>query len=145
VPGDELFLEHVHMTFKGNYLLARSVFRTIAEMAPPALEPAADKSTVLGEEECARRLAQTERTRWKFATEMYDQLLHGPPFTSQFDHAERLARWRDKLTAMRARLKAGGIDEAIADCRQAVETNGGDWMLRMQFGDLLSDAGHPMD
>jgi tetratricopeptide (TPR) repeat protein len=145
VPGEELFLEHVHMTFKGNYLLARTVFQTIAELGPAALEPAGDTSAVLSEEECARRLGQTEWTRWKFAKEMYDKLLDGPPFTTQFDHRERLSRWHEKVTAMHGRLKAGGIEKAIADCGKAAEGNGSDWMIRMQLGDLLSEAGRPRD
>jgi tetratricopeptide (TPR) repeat protein len=143
VPGDALFLEHVHMTFKGNYLLARTVCETLADVAPPALGPAA--VAVPAESECARRLGYTEWTRWKYATQLYDQLLDGPPFTSQFDHAERIARWRDLLAQLQGRLKAGGIDQALADARGAVEANGGDWMMRMQLGDLLSEANRPAE
>src|SRR5262249_15521096 len=29
LPGEDLFLEHVHMTFKGNYQLARTLFEVI--------------------------------------------------------------------------------------------------------------------
>jgi tetratricopeptide (TPR) repeat protein len=145
VPGDALFLEHVHMTFKGNYLLARSVYETLAEMAPPALGPAANNRTVPAEAECARRLGYTEWTRWKYATQLYDQLLDGPPFTLQFDHAERIARWRAMLAQLQGRLKAGGIDKAMVEAQSAVEANGGDWMMRMQLGDLFGEANRPAE
>lgn len=34
IPGEQLFYEHVHLTFKGNYLLAKTVFQQVQEILP---------------------------------------------------------------------------------------------------------------
>ena len=34
IPGGDLFYEHVHLTFDGNYLLARAVFDQVCEALP---------------------------------------------------------------------------------------------------------------
>jgi tetratricopeptide (TPR) repeat protein len=147
VPGDELFLEHVHMTFKGNYLLARTMLDTIAALAPPpALAGGAGQPMVPGEEECARQMGQTDWSRWKVMIPLYGKLLAGPPFTGQYDHAERMAAWQQHLRALEKRFKdGGGYGKAVADYQRTIERHGNDWMIRLQFGELLSEAGRPRD
>ncbi len=141
VPGEEFFLEHVHMNFAGNYLLAHTVFETLTKPAPAALGPTAPETAApLSELQCAERLAQTEWIAWKFGTKIYEQLIQGPPFTFQCDHRERCGRWEKKLAAMEARLKADGYKTAIAQYRTAVEQSPDDWMIRMNFGQLLTET-----
>jgi tetratricopeptide (TPR) repeat protein len=141
VPGEELFLEHVHMNFKGNYLLARTVFDTITNPAPPALGTPSNQATPLSEEQCARRLAHTEWNESYHGTKTYELLLKGPPFTFQLDRVERAERWKQRLAELRERLKAGGIQPAIADYQQAIQAAEGDWMIRMNFAELLTEIG----
>jgi len=142
VPGEDFFLEHVHMNFKGNYLLARTLLETITKVAPRRLgQGAGDAAAPLSEQECAARLAQTEWNEWKFGTRIHEQLIQGPPFTSQLDHVERSKRWKDKLAAMHTRLQAGGLKKAVAEYQRAIQTAASDSMIRVNFGDLLSEIG----
>ena len=41
IPGEDLFYEHVHLTFAGNYLLARTMFASRAKCSPNRYDPAA--------------------------------------------------------------------------------------------------------
>jgi hypothetical protein len=38
IPGNELLLEHVHLNFKGNYILAKTVFGQIESLLPWSLK-----------------------------------------------------------------------------------------------------------
>jgi tetratricopeptide (TPR) repeat protein len=134
IPGKEFFLEHVHMSFKGNYLMARTIFEAMPSLAPGAC-PAP-----LSETQCALALAHTEWNEWKHGTQMYERLLSGPPFTYQLDHEEERRRGRETLAAMKARLRAGGIQMAAAQHHKAIEASPNDWMLRLNYGQLLIEC-----
>jgi tetratricopeptide (TPR) repeat protein len=134
IPGEELFLEHVHMNFKGNYLLAHTVFESIPNLAVSAA------TAPLSEAQCAERLARTEWNEWKHGTQISERLLSGPPFTFQLDHEDRCRRWRENLAAMHARLKSGGVERAVARYQKAIAESPSDWMLRVNFAQLLSES-----
>jgi Tfp pilus assembly protein PilF len=139
IPGDELFLEHVHMTFTGNYVLARTVFEAI--MNPPlASLRSASEGVTLSEQECADHLAQTEWNEFKFGSKTHELLIKGPPFTLQSDHVERSQRWTAKLDALQKRLNEDGIKKALAVYQKAVPAAPGDWMIRMNYGQLLTEC-----
>src|SRR5262249_28203215 len=99
LPGEALFLEHVHMTFQGNWLLARTVFEALMQQ-PPAALGAGGSGEPLGEAACALRLGQTEWNEWKFGGKVYERLLEGPPFTWQLDHERRCQQWKERLEAL---------------------------------------------
>jgi tetratricopeptide (TPR) repeat protein len=142
LPGEELFLEHVHMNFRGNYLLARTVFESIVELAPSALG-GGEKAAPLSEQECAERLGQTQWNELKVVAQIADMLDHQPPFTSQLDHRERNRRWREKQQALQKRLQDGGLQKAVAVYHKAVQANPGDWMIRLNLGHLLTECNAP--
>jgi tetratricopeptide (TPR) repeat protein len=142
LPGEDLFLEHVHMTFRGNHRLARTVFEALTDPAPAGLGEPAPGPAPLAESECAERLAQTQWTEWEFGSKIYERLIQGPPFNLQPDHEERCRRWKEKLAALRARLDAGGLRESVAAYRKALERADRDWMIRTNFAQLLSECGN---
>jgi tetratricopeptide (TPR) repeat protein len=142
-PGDELFLEHVHMTFAGNYLLARTVYEALRGASLPALaRPVEALPVVLPEDECRRRLARTEWDELRIARQMSKQLLSEAPFTLQFDHAERSERVKEHIKVLEQRFQADGVLRSIAAYEQAIQRSRGDWILHLKFGDLLLEVGN---
>lgn len=174
-PGEEFFFEHVHMTFSGNYLLARSLLEKVTEVLPASVKGRGEKPGVLTEEQCAERLAHTEWTRLKLIT-LIQQLLQQPPFNNQSDHVKRDARWHLKGMSSRAQVstivsalgQAGGMCQlwplgwraetmlkahdhlspeslrtAVAVYQRAIDQAKNDWMLRMNFAQLLLECGDP--
>ena len=146
VPGEDLFLEHVHMTFSGNYLLGNTVFDTVTR---PALGPLAqaDQADVppLTERQCAESLAHTEWDEWKSGCDLYHGQLQEPPFSFQLDHAARCQRWKDKLTALEMRLQANARRDVIAEYQRAAAGPSADWMIHLKFGDLLAESDRPAE
>jgi tetratricopeptide (TPR) repeat protein len=141
VPGEDLFLEHVHMNFKGNYLLARSVFRAITQLpSPPGPPGTAAGPAELTEVECAKRLAYGMWGAYYAESEVRG-MFRGEPFLGQLDHAERDRRWDARIQERDNELNKGGVTEAIAAYQRALEAAPNDWMLRESFADLLAASG----
>jgi tetratricopeptide (TPR) repeat protein len=127
VPGEDLFYEHVHMNFHGNYVLARAVFDRVMGKAPGLSEP-----------ECAERLAFTGWNQYKVYSEVAARIARAP-FTNQLDHARRAAaveRWLGEL-------RRSAPQQALAMYERAVAANPSDWMLRENFAAFLEAHGNP--
>jgi tetratricopeptide (TPR) repeat protein len=139
IPGEELFLEHVHMTFEGNYRLAHTLFESIEVVAPPALRGRSAKATPLSAKECAERLGYTDWNELRSVTTIYGMLTTLSPFTLQLDHLPRGRRWWKKVEALQARLVADGYGKAVAKYEKAARGAEGDWMIPMDYGQLLID------
>jgi tetratricopeptide (TPR) repeat protein len=113
-----LFYEHVHPTFNGNYLLAR----TLAEQVEPLLpEDLAARSRMLTTwpslGDCARRLAWTDWARQAVLQDILARV-NEPPFTAQVNHEAQLKT----LTAVLEGLSPALLPVGQAQARSACET-----------------------
>ncbi len=117
LPGAELFYEHVHLTFEGNYLLARTVAAQLETLMPKTVKGGATASqdwpSIQG---CARRLAWTDYYRRAGLSEILGRV-GSAPFTGQMNHEETT---RD-LRAMVDRLGPAGASTGLAEARRASE------------------------
>ena len=141
VPGEELFYDHVHMTFDGNYLLARAVLEAAAERLPasfreraPAPAPPATRDL------CAERLALTVWDRYRIAVEIM-KFTGVPPFTDQYDHLERRAGMYEALDALERGLTPEALTQAARTYEAAIRASPDDWQLRNNFGWLELNRG----
>jgi tetratricopeptide (TPR) repeat protein len=141
VPGEDLFYEHVHLNFSGNYRLARSVFQKLQEVIPPSIRAQAqDRPDALTEQECADRLAYSGWNQYQDVGQIREQFRQ-PPFINQSDSAERERRWSKRLEELRQYRQPKHLEGAAAQYRKAVQGAPGDWMLRLQFAGLLNEMG----
>ncbi|MGB2819369.1 MAG: tetratricopeptide repeat protein [Phycisphaerae bacterium] len=137
--GRELFHEHVHMTFKGNYTIAAAVFDKVVGMLP---KPVARRSTggpgPLPIETCERLLAFTGWERYRLASSM-ERITARPPFTFQLDHAT----WQAARRADIERLRRFTLPEArtgtLAVYRAAIERDEDDLLLRANLALCLQN------
>jgi len=142
VPGADLFYEHVHLNFEGNYLLAR-LFLDRLERALPGLGARGDSIPVPGPEECARLLALTPWDRAQASATMVGAMSR-PPFTYQADNDSRVAALREEQRRLVERAKEpGAFEEARATYEAALEFSPEDPVLYRRFGRFLLDAGEP--
>lgn len=143
IPGEALFLEHVHMTFAGNYQMATTIFAALLDRPTGILATNRDKhANPIPEARCAELLAHAEWNRWKSLSVIGDRMMKEPPFTLQLDHEADAKRMLDRLASMYKDLQSSGIQKALATQSQAVQTTPGDWMIRMKYADLLSESGN---
>lgn len=141
VPGEELFYEHVHLNFSGNYLLAKTIFCQVEHILPQWVAMRKARSSpaesVLTEAQCAQRLAYNDWTGYNIAYAVLNAHLKQAPFTNQIYHDEQVRQFEQKLRALKAGLTPEALKDIAAQYRQAIEHEPADWMLRWQYALLL--------
>jgi tetratricopeptide (TPR) repeat protein len=105
--GGGFFFEHVHLTWQGNYLLARLLAEGVAGTI------SGSRATWLSPQDCAVELGYTAYGRSMEAREM-EQLTGRPPFTRQTSFARMRIRLAAEITASDASLAAPGALQAVA-------------------------------
>lgn len=138
ISGNELFYEHVHLNFTGNYWLARAIAEQItAVLKPPVLNGhAAAGTNWISEQECAAQLGLNEWDRSQ-TLEIVRQRLDGPPFTLQLNHYEQSQRVQQELAEWRTNFSAQTIAECLHRCERALASNPNDWVLHQKLAQLL--------
>jgi len=138
IAGTELFHEHVHLNFHGNYLLAKAVFEQVEKIFPNR----ASESTRAGrpfvtEIDCAGYLAYTDWDRYKTAGKVLNGFLKKPPFTNQLYHDERIKEMEQNLTNLKLSLTPEVLKKVATQYCQTIEKDSSDWMLLERYGMLL--------
>ncbi len=140
IPGAEFFYEHVHLTFEGNYLLARTIGEQVETLLPESVRRMAEPQRPWPSlADCARRLAWTDCERIEAVSEILGRL-SDPPFSSQIDHNEQVKR----LTLQEENLRPGtkaALTRALIFCSESLATTPDDAVLQAQYARLLSLAG----
>jgi tetratricopeptide (TPR) repeat protein len=120
VPGAELFYEHVHLTFEGNYALARSIAEQVEKLLAQKLPATSRPWPELGD--CAQRLAWTPRSRQMAFSDILGRLLD-PPFTLQSNHAAQ----QQRLAALAREIAPVDAPAAVREARSACEAALANW------------------
>ncbi len=136
LPGTDLFFEHVHMTFPGNYYAATALYENVTTLLP--------ESITHGEHPVAMSL---ERVRHAMPVTVWDEMtmLNGildlanrPPFTGQLDHSARLTSLLARQSELRSRLILGEAEQVEGLFLSAIDQRPDDIALRLRYGSLLN-------
>jgi tetratricopeptide (TPR) repeat protein len=142
ITGEELFLEHVHMNFKGNYILAGAIFELVEKILPEQIKlNKADERPFPAEEECARHLAYTNWNQYKIADQVLDEFIKQAPFTNQLYHNQRVKQMEQELNSLKANLSPEVLNEVEVQYRWAIQQTPSDWWLHWKYGELLEYLG----
>lgn len=141
IPGEESFFDHVHLTFDGNYLIARTVADQAALRLPAELRRR-DAGIWASANQCAARLGLTSWHEYQMFQAFQRRLLEAP-FTNQLNHVERQARVLQKLAELRPSLSPAGLEEAARVCREALTNSPQDPVLHESLGRVLAAKGEP--
>ncbi|HTV40344.1 MAG TPA: tetratricopeptide repeat protein [Candidatus Sulfotelmatobacter sp.] len=145
LPGDELFYEHVHPTFDGNYLLALTLAPKLERLLPANLISQAPASQAWpSEAACARRLAWSDWNHEQALAEMASRLGE-PPFTGQLNHDAELKKIRSEIERLMPATQGAGIQAAENLCEQALNSAPDDPVIREQLAVLEQSSGNLAD
>ena len=133
LPGADLFYEHVHLTFQGNYLLASVLARQVEQLLPSVIAPAKDAWPEIAE--CAKRLAYTDRAGQLALSEILSRLTD-PPFTWQLNHAEQVRRLAGLSRSLASPDSPASLRDAQASCESALAHFPDDPLLHQELGEL---------
>lgn len=137
--GEDLFYEHVHLNFKGNYLLAQAVFEQVEKILPERIHRqranAYPMRTLTG---CAQDLAYTDWDKYDIANKILNDFIKKAPFTNQLYHKEQVEQMEQNLKALHDNLTPEVLKEVDLQYRWAIENNKEDWLLRHKYGHFLN-------
>ena len=131
ITGSDLVYEHVHLTPRGNYLLARAMLLEIASQLPSQAGKAIQGESIPSEADCERWLAFTRHDRSRVAAEMLRRLQE-PPFTNQLNHSAQVFR----LMAS-AETSDESPNDTAAQYQWAIAQRPDDRILHFNFGVFL--------
>ena len=137
--GEELFYEHVHLNFSGNYLLAETIFKEVDRILPERIKRQKSNLPLLTEDQCAKDLAYTGWNRYNIAKQNLDTLIGKPPFTNQLYYNKSVGQKQQQLKALEVYLTPAAIKEVAAQYIQAINKAPRDWRLHWKYGVLLTD------
>jgi tetratricopeptide (TPR) repeat protein len=142
VPGQELFYEHVHLNFKGNYFLAKTIFEQVEKILPQELAKLqqTDNHQILTEDDCAQRLAYTGWDRYRIADKVLNGFIKTPPFTNQLYQQQRLIQMEQNIEDLKMYLAPEALENAALQYRQAIQKSPSDWRLHWNYGKLLTEG-----
>ncbi len=136
LPGDDLFYEHVHLTFEGNYLLARVLAPEVENLLPQnvAAQVPADRPWP-SEADCARRLAWSDWDKQEALADIYSRL-NDPPFTGQLNHDSQVEKLKTSLDKLAPATQPAGVHAAEISCENALAMAPDDPVLLEQLATL---------
>jgi tetratricopeptide (TPR) repeat protein len=136
LPGDDLFYEHVHLNFDGNYLLARTIATKLESFLPE--QTAAQTATGQAwpsEADCARRLAWSDWDKQEALAEIFSRS-GKPPFTGQLNHDAQVQNLKTSLDRLMPATQSTGIKTAQDLCENALALTPDDPTLHEQLAEL---------
>jgi tetratricopeptide (TPR) repeat protein len=141
IPGEELFYEHVHMNFFGNYLLAESVFSQVrAILLEDFRSPTSGGTLLLSQDRYASLLAFTMWDLNKILGRVLERITR-PPFTNQIDHDLRKKKILERMTQLKNFLSPKVLDLVQQVYERALEKRPNDWMLHNNFAEFHRERG----
>ena len=139
IPGREVFDDHVHYNFAGNYVASRAIAAALLAVLPGGA--AGDSTGLPSAEAVARRLGYTPASRYATVTTMAARRA-SPPFTAQLDAAGQTAFLNAEADSLRPSTQPHALRRALADVEAVLAEHPDDRTLRAEHGDLLARTGN---
>ena len=136
VPGQHLFVDHVHFTFAGAYVLARAFAQEVAAVFPEIFfaasfpDEAGMREAMFYTPWCERRIAQIMAERRRL-----------PPFTDQADNAAQRGQLEATLQARTKDIARSDLNEWRSRYEELQARYPEDFFLAFQWGAALFEMG----
>jgi tetratricopeptide (TPR) repeat protein len=140
ITGNELFLEHVHLNFHGNYLLAKSVFDQINMILPQKVIQNTKSNFILTDSLIAGDLVFSELANYQINESVLNDYVKKPPFTNQLYHNETVDEMQAIIDAFRNKINQDMFDKINDEYQKAIQSNPTDWMLHWKYAGLLAST-----
>ena len=140
IPGLNLFYEHVHLNFAGNYLLALGFAEKIRGLLPASFR-GHDQGDWASEDLCERRLAVTVWDRLHIWQPIFERIT-APPFSGQYCHDAFIRQCEARRNLARIQMNRQTPEQARQIYEQALILAPDDYFLHVNFERFLEAGGH---
>ena len=135
IPGEEAFYEHVHLNFRGNYLLARELVADITPMLPARISRQASPSWA-DQDICEQDIGLTDWNRRDVYQEVRRRFRQ-PPFTGREDNSQKVQVWQARLNELQRQLTATNAESARSIYIRAIGRWPEDFRLHWNYAEFL--------
>ncbi len=135
-PGEELFYEHVHFNFSGNYFLAKLMFNQITKILPGDINKMAANNPVPTLNECISRLAFTDYDKHRVLRSNLDDMYVKPPFINQIEH-ETWIKEKEQEASQYSVASYDDVRKMLQMYQLAIERRKDDPWLHYNFANFL--------
>jgi tetratricopeptide (TPR) repeat protein len=139
IPGNELFYEHVHLNFTGNYLLGRAFAERTAKLLPQPVV-AHDQGRWASEKLCDDRLAVSTWDRLRIWEEILSRI-SGRPYNAQLTHADTVNLCNKKISELKSRVNSEPPGQTRELYERALALTPADGFLHFNFAQYLGAKG----
>ena len=141
LPGENLFYEHVHLNFDGNYLLARTISAEIEKLLPGWVAARSGTNRPWPSvADCARRLGWSDLDELRGLNIILARSSKAP-FTGQLNHEAQMQRLQASIERLAPATQPAGLREAQRICEAAVAAAPDDPVLYGQLAAVKSHTG----
>jgi len=141
IPGKELFYDHVHMNFFGNYLLAKAIFSRLKAILPENIKAKAPKvASPPPIEKWAQLLAFTKWDLYQILGRILDRIRRAP-FTNQIDHDQRQKETINQINLLKKYLRPSIFALIDRVYKKSLENDSDDWILHYNYAELSRERG----
>jgi tetratricopeptide (TPR) repeat protein len=140
VPGREFLFEHVHLNFKGNYLVAKTILTQVEHVFFDVLKDQRKDETVqISDSLCAAYLAYNNFERYRILELVLNGFIKQPPFTNQLYHSETIKHLEDEIESLQNVIQAQDSNHTLNAFEDALRKRPTDWFLHNKYADYLSE------
>jgi tetratricopeptide (TPR) repeat protein len=139
ISGQEIFYEHVHFNFAGNYRLARAWAEQIVSLLPLNMSNAVS-ATWVSQAVCEQRLGLTDWDRCNVLEEVCHRLQQ-PPLSGRFNNEQRLRGFSEEVVTLRKQMDDNAAQKARATYVEALRLAPDDFYILENFACFLADKG----
>ncbi len=139
-PGNELFYEHVHYRFEGNYILAHTMFEKIEIILPDNIKQQKRDRPTLSLKQCKDRFVYTIFEEFRIAYDVRHNFVDEPPFTNQLYHIDRINEHEKNVERLKAYKETPYLNEIVSQYKQRILENPTDWRLHYKLAIFLLDG-----
>jgi tetratricopeptide (TPR) repeat protein len=140
IPGEKLFYDHVHPTFAGNYLIARSCYDKVVEMLQLSTTNA--RANFPEQSTSANAVAYTPFNQLGEMS-AFLRLSANPPFLDQLGHSERHDAAQAQYEKRNREFTPAMGELCIGVYQAAIQNEPGYWPLHYNLATLYQAAGRP--
>jgi tetratricopeptide (TPR) repeat protein len=142
-PGAEIFYDHTHLKFEGNFLIAQGVFHRLEKLLPEWLgKKAAENVRTLTREKCAIRLGYTDWEIYSGVAKVLSESITKAPSVRQLNHPEQVAVLKEQQELLGKSFAAKTSKETMdQQYQQAIRHRKEDVWIRRNYASFLESFG----
>jgi tetratricopeptide (TPR) repeat protein len=139
ITGNEFLLEHVHLNFKGNYLVAGTILNQLEYIFSDILKDRRRDETVqITDSLCAASLAYNNFEHHRILKLVLNGFIRQPPFTNQLYHSETVEHMEGELDSLLHIIQTEDSNYTNDAFEDAIQKRPSDWLLHLKYADYLA-------